>query len=434
MTDPLRTSNPSDPSVPSAPGAPAAQNTRQSAGNPAARRAASGATANPEDASKSAKVTLKHTLLIVDDTPENLTVLGEILMPYYRVRVAANGQRALQVAASEPTPELILLDIMMPDLDGYQVLTALRQNPKTKDIPVIFVTALDAEEDEAKGLDLGAADYIAKPLRPAIVLARVRTQLELKIARDRMRNQNEWLESEVTRRMAENQRIQDAAMRTLASIAEVRDRETGLHILRTQEYVRVLAETLAKDSPYAKDLSPEQITLYSKAAVLHDLGKVGIPDSILLKPGKLTADEFETMKKHAKMGADAIWHALSEEKDTTGLEFLFVAMDIAHYHHEKWDGTGYPDGLAGADIPLPARLMAMADVYDAVISPRVYKNAFSPDKAASIIIENSGTHFDPVLVDAFKQCQSTFEQIARDYVDHDPELNTSMPPRPYAGR
>jgi len=359
----------------------------------------------------------KRTLLIVDDTPENLRILGEILAPYYRVRVANSGERALVVAGSEPRPELILLDIMMPGLDGYQVLTHLREQEKTQDIPIIFVTALDGDEDEAKGLALGAVDYITKPLSPAIVLARVRTQLELKDARDRLHDQNAWLEAEIARRMAENLRIQDVTMRALASVAEVRDKETGAHILRTQNYVRVLAETLARDSRYSEVLTPQTIALYSKAAVLHDLGKVGIPDAVLLKTGKLDAHEWEVMKTHAQLGADAIWHAIQYEHDTSGLEFLFVAMDIARHHHERWDGSGYPDGLSGANIPLSARLMALADVYDAIITPRIYKRALSREAAEKVIIEGRGTHFDPDLVDAFVSCRDAFHAIAERYRD-----------------
>lgn len=333
-----------------------------------------------------------RTLLVVDDTPENLSVLGEILMPHYRVRAASSGERALLVAASEPRPELILLDIMMPGLDGYQVLSRLRENDATRDIPVVFVTALDAEEDEAKGLALGAADYITKPLRPPIVLARVRTQLELKDARDRMRDQNAWLESEVARRMAENLHIQDVAM-------------------------RALAQTLARKPQYADVLTPDIIELYSKSAALHDLGKVGIPDAILLKPGKLDPDEWEVMKTHAKLGADAIWRAIRSEPEGDGLEFLHVAMEIAHYHHEKWDGSGYPEGLSDTDIPFPARLMAVADVYDALICPRVYKAAMPEEEATRIIVEGRGAHFDPELADAFLACQEEFRSIAELYRD-----------------
>lgn len=367
---------------------------------------------SPDQAAEDAHHSPRRTVLIVDDTPENLRVLGEILMPHYRVRVANSGERALAVAASDPRPELVLLDIMMPDLDGYQVLEKLRGNPATAHIPVMFVTALNAEDDEAKGLELGAADYLTKPLSPAIVLARVRTQLELKDARDRMQDQNAWLEQEVARRMAENQRIQDVTMRALACVAEVRDRETGGHIMRTKNYVRVLAQTLSLNPRYRQALPPHLITLYSKAAILHDIGKVGIPDAILNKAGKLDEEEWEIMKTHAILGAEAIWQAIRNERDTTGLEFLLVAMDIARHHHERWDGQGYPDGLAGTEIPLAARLMALADVYDAIISPRVYKKAMTREEAANVIIGGRGTHFDPDLVDAFIQCEGEFQAIA----------------------
>lgn len=352
------------------------------------------------------------TVLIVDDTPENLTVLGELLMPHYRVRVASSGARALVVASTPPTPDLILLDIMMPGMDGYEVLRQLRQIEQTRDIPVIFVTALDSTDDEARGLALGALDYITKPIRPAIVLARVRAHLELKEARDRMRDQNAWLEAEVSRRMHQNQMIQDVSMRALASLAEVRDNETGAHILRTQTYVKILAEELAKLPKYVSVLTPAVIETYTKAAPLHDLGKVGIPDSILHKPGKHTAEEWEVMKTHAKMGADAICRALGTEEDRPALDFLYVAMEIAEFHHERWDGTGYPMGLSGEKIPLSARLMAVADVFDALISHRVYKPAYSFDEAMRIIVDGKGKHFDPDVVDAFITHQAVFKQIA----------------------
>ena len=357
------------------------------------------------------------TLLLVDDTPENLTVLGEILMPYYRVRVANSGARALVAAASEPRPDLILLDVMMPEMDGYKVITHLRSNPLTLDIPVIFITALDATEDETKGLELGAADYITKPVRPAIVLTRVRGQIELKEARDRMRDQNAWLEAEIERRMRQNQMIQDVSMRALASLAEARDNETGNHILRTQGYVKVLAEELSKLPQYAEKLTPTIIESYVKAAPLHDIGKVGIPDRALHKPGKHTPEEWELMKTHAKVGSDAIWRAIQDEEDQAGLDFLRIAMDIAHYHHEKWDGSGYPEGFSGENIPLPARLMALADVFDALISKRVYKPAFTVEHTTEIILNGRGKHFDPDVVDAFVARLDEFYAIAARHTD-----------------
>jgi putative two-component system response regulator len=357
------------------------------------------------------------TILVVDDTPENITVLGELLQPLYSVRVSTNGRRALASAAALPRPDLILLDVMMPEMDGYEVLSRLRDNPETRNIPVIFITALNGSEDETFGLDLGAADYITKPLRPAVVLARVKAQLELKQARDRLRDQNNWLETEVARRMMQNQRIQDASMRALASLAETRDNETGNHILRTQAYVNVLAKEMAKHPHYAAALTPAIVDCYTKAAPLHDIGKVGIPDGILNKPGKYEPEEWAVMQTHARIGSDAIWRAIQNEDDQTELDFLHVAMDISHYHHEKWDGTGYPEGLKEKNIPLSARLMALADVFDALISKRVYKPAFTVDKAIEIIVEGKGKHFDPEIVEAFMCRLDDFRNIAARYRD-----------------
>ena len=364
-----------------------------------------------------AATTPQKTLLLVDDTPENLTVLGEILMPHYRVRVASSGARALAAATSDPRPDLVLLDVMMPEMDGYEVISRLRADPRTRELPVIFVTALDSTEDEAHGLELGAVDYITKPVRPAIVLARVRGQLELKEARDRMRDQNAWLEAEIARRMRQNQVVQDVSMRALASIAEARDDETGNHILRTQAYVNVLARALATTPRYAGELTPARVETCTKAAPLHDIGKVAIPDHILHKPGKHTPDEWEIMKTHARQGSDAIWRAICDQEEREALDFLYIAMDIAHYHHEKWDGSGYPEGLAGEAIPLPARLMALADVFDALISKRAYKPAFPLDRATAIIIEGRGRHFDPDVVDAYLAHLDEFAAIAARYAD-----------------
>jgi putative two-component system response regulator len=364
--------------------------------------------------------TPRKTVLLVDDTPENLTVLGKILMAVYRVRVASSGERALAAVNSEPRPDIVLLDVMMPGMDGYTVLQKIRENTATRDIPVIFVTALDATEDETRGLDLGAVDYITKPVRPAIVLARVHAQLELKEARDKLQDQNVWLESEVRRRMRQNEMVQDVTMRALASLAEIRDNETGAHILRTQNYIRLLAEHLSALLKYAGVLTPQLIEAYRKAAPLHDLGKVGVPDAILHKPGKLTPEEWVVMKTHASMGAEAIWKAIMDEDDRTALDFLYIAMEIAHYHHEKWDGSGYPEGRRGDDIPLPARLMALADVFDALMTRRVYKPPFTPEQAMEIILEGRGKHFDPDVVDAFVSRLTDFREIADRYVDPEP--------------
>jgi len=361
--------------------------------------------------------TADPTLLIVDDTPENLAVLGDLLQPHYRVKAASNGARALQIALSNPPPDLILLDVMMPEMDGYEVLHRLKVNPATQRIPVIFVTAMDSLDDERYGLELGAVDYITKPIRPSIVLARVRTQLELKRARDWLQDQNAFLEHEVNRRMHENQLTQDVFMRALASLAETRDNETGNHIRRTQGYVLQLARRMQTMPAYAKRLTNTAVDLLVKAAPLHDIGKVGIPDHILLKPGKLDPEEWAIMQTHASLGSDAIERAMQEIENQAPWAFLHVAMDIAHSHHEKWDGSGYPDGLSGESIPLVARVMAVADVFDALISKRVYKPAMPMEQAVQIIVEGSGSHFEPGIVEAFLACRNELEKIARHYAD-----------------
>ena len=357
------------------------------------------------------------TILIVDDTPENLAVLGELLQPAYRVLAANSGRRAVQIATTLPTPDLILLDVMMPGMDGYAVLDQLRANDRSRDIPVIFVTAMDSTEDEERRLECGAVDYITKPVRPAIVLARVHTQLELKQARDRLRDQNVSLEAEVARRMGENQLIQEVSIHALARLAETRDPETGNHLRRTQEYVRTLAVGLRDHPRFAGSLSTEIINTLVRSAVLHDIGKVGVPDHILLKPGKLTAEEWVIMKTHAVMGSEAI--AQAERDAAKPVAFLSLAKEIAHYHHEKWDGSGYPDGLAGDAIPVSARLMALADVFDALINKRVYKEAMDFAVARDIITASRGTHFDPDVVDTFVATYGEFCAIAERYRDDD---------------
>jgi len=395
---------------------------------------------------------IKHTILVVDDVPENLDVLGDLLQPQYRVRVATSGKRALEVARSQPSPDMILLDVMMPEMDGYAVIKVLRDNAATRDIPVIFVTAMDADEDEERGLGLGAVDYITKPIRPAIVLARVNAHMELKQARDWLKNQNRFLEDEIARRMRDNQLMQDVSIRALASLAEARDMETGQHIRRTQAYVEVLTTHLRLHPRFITFLSDTMAQMVVKAAPLHDIGKVGIPDSILLKPGRLSVEEFEIMKTHSAVGGDAIDMAmrdvLSEAEfeilrnhgyiggnapDSAGVEFesatlsfLAVAKEIAMWHHEKWDGTGYPDGLNGDDIPIPARLMALADVFDALSSRRIYKEPMPFDAAVRLIIEGSGKHFDPDIVDAFIANKEMFLEILQRHADTEESLDHKL--------
>lgn len=358
---------------------------------------------------------MKPTILVVDDVPENLALFGDLLCPEYLVRVASSGERALQLVHADPLPDLILLDVMMPGTDGYEVLERLKASPRTRGIPVIFITALDGQEEQLRGFRVGAIDYITKPIMPAVVAARVRTHIELKRAQDELRRQKSDLEAEVERRMSENLLIQTVSIRALAHLAETRDPETGSHILRTQGYVRQLAEQLVSHPRFQGVLTREYIDLLARSAPLHDIGKVGIPDSILRKPGPLNAEEWQIMKTHARLGAEAI--ELAERDANTPVAFLALAKEIAHRHHERWNGTGYPDGLSGDEIPVSARMMALADVFDALISPRVYKAAMPYGKAMAIIVEERGKHFDPDLVDAFLADFDSFVAIAECFKD-----------------
>jgi len=280
---------------------------------------------------------------------------------------------------------------------------------------VIFITALDSADEVVRGLDCGAADYITKPLYPPIVLARVRAQLELKHSRDRLRDHNLFLEAEVARRMEENLLIQNVSIFALARLAEVRDGFTGNHLRRTQQYVKTLANSLKRHPRFVAFLTQSNIETLVQSALLHDIGKIGIPDHILLKNGKLNPDEWEIMKTHAKLGSDAI--ELAKRDAVKPIEFLSMAQDIAHYHHEKWDGSGYPDGLVGDAIPIPARLMALADVFDALISRRMYKEAWSLDTARELIAQGRGCHFDPDVTDAFLAGFDEYSAIAERYAD-----------------
>ncbi|MFT7008248.1 MAG: putative two-component system response regulator [Colwellia sp.] len=356
---------------------------------------------------------IKQVILIVDDQPINLSMLSQILSNKYQVRVANSGKRALAMVTTTPLPDLILLDIMMPDMDGYSVLSELKSHPVIQRIPVIFVTTMDTLVDEEYGLSLGAVDYVTKPIRPAILMARVATHLKLKQVNNFLYDQNDFLEQEISRRMDENLIIQNVSIRALAHLAETRDPETGQHILRTQSYVKTLAQHLYKKQLYTDTIDNHYIDLITRSAPLHDIGKVGIPDSILLKNGKLDDQEWEIMKCHAEFGAKAI--ELAEQDVKQPVEFLTLAKEIARSHHEKWDGSGYPDGLSGNDIPLSARLMAIADVFDALASERVYKKAFPLDEVKQIIMEGKAKHFDPIMVEAFIDCFEEFSAILKEH-------------------
>jgi len=362
----------------------------------------------------------KPTILVVDDIPDNIDLLCAVLEDDYRTKIAVNGERALKIANGESKPDLILLDVMMPGMSGYEVCKALKANPDTRDIPVIFVTAMSETVDEQLGLGLGAADYITKPISAPIVLARIKTQLSMKRVHDFLRDQNNFLETEIEKRTREIVALQDVTIHTMASLAETRDSETGNHIRRTAHYVKTLAEKLRTNPRFSDFLTDKNIELLFKSAPLHDIGKVGIPDRILLKPGRFEGNEFEIMKTHTTLGRDAIRQAERE----LGLEvdFLKFAKEIAYGHQEKWDGSGYPEGLSGDNIPISARLMAVADVYDALISRRVYKEGMSHEAAVAIIAEGRGQHFDPDMVDAFMELQQDFIDIAKRYADSDHDM------------
>jgi putative two-component system response regulator len=359
----------------------------------------------------------KQTVLIVDDTPDNISLLSALLKDLYKIKIATTGMKALQIAATPPYPDLILLDVMMPELDGYETCRRLKSKAETAEIPVIFLTAKSEAQDEEMGLKLGAVDYIGKPISPPIVLARVATQLHLKNARQFLADQNKYLEHLVEERTEQLGRMQDATILAMASLAETRDNETGNHIRRTQHYVAALARQLQNHPRFAAVLSDANIDLLFKSAPLHDIGKVGVPDRILLKPGKLDPDEFEAMKLHTVYGRDAIISVETHLGGSNG--FLTFAREIAYSHQEKWDGSGYPQGLKGDDIPVSARLMAVADVYDALISKRVYKPAFSHEQAMDIMRKGRGSHFDPDVLDAFLSIEDRFCAITAQFRDGD---------------
>lgn len=363
----------------------------------------------------------KHEISIVDDEPINLMILKKLLSPSFLIRAYKSGEELIQAVEKGIKPDLILMDIMMPGMDGYETLSELQKNPDNLGIPVIYISALDSLIDEEKGFRLGAVDYITKPFRPGIVLARVNAHVELKQARDRLKNQNEWLEAEVKRRMVENQLIQDTTLNVFAELVETRDNDTANHVLRTQNYVRIIAERLQKNEKYKSWLSDDAIERIVKAAPLHDIGKIGIPDAILLKPGKLDFEEYEIMKTHCKIGGNAIRLAINKtlsgsnsengQGEITALYFLEEAEKIMNYHHERWDGKGYPEELYGDEIPVSARIMALADVFDALTTVRPYKKAWSMEAVVDYILEQKGMQFDPDVVDAFENEIEAFRDV-----------------------
>lgn len=357
---------------------------------------------------------LRPVVLVVDDTPDNITLLSGLLKDNYKVKVALNGEKAIDMISKSP-PDIILLDVMMPVMNGYETCQILKENEAWKDIPIIFLTSKNEVEDESKGFELGAADYITKPVNPVILLSRIKTHLSLKQASDFLKSKNHYLKTEVSRRTKEIALIQEVSIMAMAALAETRDNETGYHIQRTKMFVKELCDQLRKKEKYADILKQEVIDLIVASAPLHDIGKVGIPDSILLKPGKLTEEEFEVMKTHTTLGRDAIQRA--EQLMNRAETFLRYPKEIAYSHHEKWNGRGYPQGLSGESIPISARIIALADVYDALVSKRVYKMPYPHADAVEIIQKESGEHFDPDIVTAFVELNETFYDIAEMYKD-----------------
>lgn len=351
--------------------------------------------------------TIRRKVLIVDDTPENIQVLMNLLRDDYAIVVANNGERALHLAMTPPAPDIILLDVLMPGMDGYEVCAKLKQDPRTAAIPVIFVTGMSDQADEQRGLDLGAVDYIHKPFTPSLVKARLRNHLELKTHRDH-------LEELVHERTRELILTQDAAIFGLGILAEYRDVETGEHIRRTQHYVRLMAERLKDHQRFRGYFDRTTLRLLFNSAPLHDIGKVGVPDSVLQKPAPLTVTEFETMKQHTIFGREIISRIEIAMRNNAASAFLRFAEELAYTHHENWDGSGY-HGLQGDQIPVSGRLMALADIYDALTSQRVYKPAYSHERAIEIITKGDGRtspeHFDPFVLQAFLDLEEEMRMI-----------------------
>ena len=364
-------------------------------------------------------------ILIVDDVLANLELLSGILQERgYITRPVLNGKTALMTARAEP-PDLILLDVNMPEMDGYELCERLKGDDVTKDIPVIFITASHETEEKVKAFKMGCVDYVTKPFQCDEVNARVETHLRLRKMQLELERHNHHLEDLVKEKVREISDSQLAAIIALAKLAESKDDETGHHVERTRTFCRLLAEKLRENPSYAKRIDKSYVENIYHAAPLHDIGKVGIPDNILLKPARLTTEEFEIMKTHPMIGAKTLQAARSQYPLNN---FLNMGLEIAYSHHEKWDGSGYPKGLAGDSIPLSARIMAVADVYDALRSIRPYKTAFSHETSCEIIFEGSGSHFDPALIEAFAALEPEFARIREQMDDSTSKILLEVQP------
>ncbi|HQQ66907.1 MAG TPA: response regulator [Thermotogota bacterium] len=352
----------------------------------------------------------KHppSIMIVDDTPANLELLAEMLyIKGYRVVQFPNGATALAAAKKNP-PDLILLDIMMPEMDGFEVCRLLKLEKNLEEVPVIFISALDDATNKVKAFSRGGVDYVTKPFQESEVYARVETHLKLHRALSELERHNHHLEDLVREKVREISEAQMATNLALAKLTECRDYETGKHIERVQSFCKILAEELQRQSKDEGIIDEAFIENIFLAAPLHDIGKVGIPDKVLLKPGSLSPEEFEIMKRHVDIGVATLQSLKDNYPENP---FIQMTIDITKYHHEKWNGAGYPCGIAGESIPLSARIMAVADVYDALRSARPYKESLSHQKSCEIILSERGRHFDPKVIDAFSTVKDAFEQI-----------------------
>ncbi|MCL2839500.1 MAG: response regulator [Defluviitaleaceae bacterium] len=343
----------------------------------------------------------KKIIFIVDDNKSNLVAGSEALSGTYRVFTLDSGVRLLKML-EKLIPDLILLDVEMPEMNGYEALSLIKRDSRFEHIPVIFLTALDSAETELKGLSLGAADYITKPFFPALLVKRIENHLKLV-------EYSTNLERMVEEKIHEVITLKNAVLKTTVELVESRDKTTGNHIERTQTYLKIMLDSMKKRGIYEREVIKFDIDLVLQSSQLHDVGKVSIKDTILLKPGKLTPEEFEAMKHHTNNGSEIICRMKESTPDNGFLEYARI---LAESHHEKWDGGGYPYQLKGEEIPLLGRVMAIADVYDALVSNRPYKKAFSHSEAVDIIKEGKGTHFDPLLVDLFLEIHEMFETAA----------------------
>ncbi len=346
-------------------------------------------------------------IMIVDDEPGNLQLLSSFLKQKgYKVRPVSGGIMALQAAKIEP-PSLILLDINMPDMNGYDVCAGLKEDGVLREIPVIFISALNETIDKVKAFSVGGIDYVEKPFHYEEIQARVETHLKIHYLQIELEEYNKKLEELVQTQVREISESQIAAIFAIVKLAESRDDDTGKHLERVQEFCRMLSIKLNGKPRFNNIISQFFINDIYHASPLHDIGKVAIPDSILLKPAKHTPEEFEIMKKHAALGAETLMQVSQKYPNNS---FINMGIDIAHYHHERWDGRGYPNGLAGENIPICARIMSVVDVYDALRSKRVYKTSFSHEESREIIINNAGTQFDPEVAGVFQEIQTQFEK------------------------